>query len=188
MPSLNRIFLIKLHTFVACMLFPVILMFLISGALYTLGVHGTVKKQRFELVLPEGFKPSLAATQSLALKQLRAREIDIPNKKPWFKDDKKGMRMFWGGANISALLKIAKDKKTATLNITKPSWYQRFVRLHKAKGASWFKIYAVAMASGLIILLCSGFIMAWQIPKFRKLATISSLSGIILFMLLVLIS
>jgi hypothetical protein len=59
------------------------------------------------------------------------------------------------------------------------------VQLHKAKGGQLFKVYAAILAVSLFIILFSGFIMAWQVPKYRKLALIFSTAGISMFLLMI---
>jgi len=71
------------------------------------------------------------------------------------------------------------------LQVKETSWHRQFVQLHKAKGGEPFKVYAVVFAIALLLLLVSGYTMAWQMPKLRKLTLISTLLGITVFIAMV---
>ena len=73
----------------------------------------------------------------------------------------------------------------AKLEIKNTGWHRQFVQLHKAKGGTPFKVYAAAFATALLLLLISGFIMAWQMPKLRKLTLVSVSLGIAVFIVMV---
>jgi len=72
----------------------------------------------------------------------------------------------------------------AQLIIKNTNWHRHFVQLHKAKGGITFKVYATILAVGLLFLLMTGFIMAWQLPKLRKMTFISTILGLIFFMIM----
>jgi hypothetical protein len=59
------------------------------------------------------------------------------------------------------------------------------VQLHKAKGGQLFKVYAAFLAVSLFTILLSGFLMAWQVPKLRRLAAICAATGAALFLVMV---
>jgi hypothetical protein len=67
------------------------------------------------------------------------------------------------------------------LKIKNTGWHRHFVQLHKAKGGIAFKVYATILAVGLLFLLISGFIMAWQLPRLRKITLTSTILGLIFF-------
>jgi len=178
----------KFHTVLATFMFPVAMMFFITGTLYTLGVEGTFGQRNYEVRLPEHFQPGMANVKSLLVQQLHARHIDLPTGNARFREDKQQIRLVWGGAHISASLQYRPGSLRAKLNVYTADWYQRFARLHSAEGWSGFKGYAVAMASALMLLVLSGFIMAWQSRPQRKLAAISSICGLLFFILLYVVS
>jgi len=59
------------------------------------------------------------------------------------------------------------------------------VQLHKAKGGQLFKVYAAILAVSLFTILLSGFLMAWGVPKYRKMALTAALVGTGLFIAMV---
>ena len=73
----------------------------------------------------------------------------------------------------------------AKLTIKETTWYRNLVQLHKAKGGQIFKFYAAGLAIALFIILASGFLMAWQIPKYRRQALFCSAAGIFVFLLMI---
>jgi hypothetical protein len=66
----------------------------------------------------------------------------------------------------------------AQLTVKETSWYRNLVQLHKAKGGIVFKIYAAVFAIALGLILISGFIMAWQAPKLKRLTIGAFVAGI----------
>ena len=86
------------------------------------------------------------------------------------------------------LLEPTDNPLLATLSIKETTWYRNLVQLHKAKGGQLFKVYAAALAIGLFVILLSGFLMAWQVPKLRRLANLCAGLGIGLFLLVVVLS
>ena len=184
MALINRQQLIKLHTILATMIFPVALMFFITGALYSLHIEGDYKETSIPFKLPNNFQPRLISTKALMVTQLQNNHIALPTSEARFKQQGKNVRLSWGGADISAELNFKLGDNKATIKIYDADWYQRFARLHKADGGNSFKYYAVFMSIALLLLLISGFMMAWQVPKHKVLATRSTLVGILLFTVL----
>jgi len=184
MSVVNRQQLIKIHTILATLIFPVALLFLITGALYTLHIEGDYQETSIKVELPTNFQPSLVSTQALVVAQLQQHNISLPTSEPSFKQQGQNVRLRWGGADISADFKFSLHATTATIKIYDADWYQRFARLHKADGGESFKYYAIFMSISLLLLLISGFMMAWQVPKHKALAARSTLIGIVLFVIL----
>jgi len=184
MARINRQQLIKIHTILATIIFPVALLFIITGALYSLHIEGDFKESSIAIELPDNFQPSLLSTQTLVIRQLEAKNIALPTSEAQFKQQGNAVRLRWGGANISTDLKFNVGDKAASIKVYDADWYQRFARLHKADGGESFKYYAVFMAIALLLLLISGFIMAWQVPKYKTLAMRSTSVGVVLFLVL----
>jgi len=85
---------------------------------------------------------------------------------------------------MDVLLEPTPDEFLAKLIVKETSWYRSFVQLHKAKGGQLFKVYAAMLAVSLLIILLSGFIMAWQIPKYRNMALMFSTAGVAIFLMM----
>jgi hypothetical protein len=71
-------------------------------------------------------------------------------------------KLEWTGSNIDVVVEPTLQPLIAKLQIKNTSWHRQFVQLHKAKGGALFKVYATAFATALLLLLISGFTMAWQ--------------------------
>ncbi len=72
----------------------------------------------------------------------------------------------------------------AKLTVKEASWYRNLVQLHKAKGGNVFKVYAAFFAIVMGLLLLSGFMMAWQAPKLKRLTLGAFVAGIGSFLLI----
>jgi hypothetical protein len=94
----------------------------------------------------------------------------------------------WSGSSNDLTLEPTNDELVAKLTINKASWYRTFVQLHKAKGGVLFKVYAAVFSIAMGFLLISGFVMAWQSPKLKRLTLLSSFLGLSSFIALVLLS
>ena len=94
-------------------------------------------------------------------------------------------KLEWTGSDKDVVLEPTADSLSAKLTVKDTTWYRHLVQLHKAKGGQLFKVYAAVLAVSLAIILFSGFLMAWQVPKYRKLAAIFSTAGIGTFLLMV---
>ena len=82
------------------------------------------------------------------------------------------------------VLEPTADRLTAKLTVKDTTWYRHLVQLHKAKGGQLFKFYAATLAISLFVILLSGFVMAWQVPKYRRMAIVCSATGIGVFLLM----
>ncbi len=91
----------------------------------------------------------------------------------------------WTGSHRDVILEPTKNPLIVKLKIKETRWYRRFVQLHKAKGGILFKVYAAAFASALFLILITGFLVAWQSPKLRKLTLFSASLGVVAFFIIV---
>ena len=90
--------------------------------------------------------------------------------------------------SVRRRLEPTKNPFVAELKIKKTNWHRLFVQLHKAKGGVAFKVYAVVLAVCLGVLFITGFIMAWQMKKYRPLLISSTFAGILSFIVMVTLS
>ena len=188
MKQLNRIFLVKLHMALAAFILPVALMFFITGALYTWGEKGSYQIESYQLQLKQPMQSHKAWLKNLVTSELGKREIAPPSGTAKIKQVGNSFYFEWSGAQLDVSLEPTNNPFIATLQIKKTHWHRLFVQLHKAKGGKAFKVYAAFLAICLVILFLTGFIMAWQMKKYRPLLVTSTLAGAILFISMVLIS
>lgn len=185
---MKRATITKLHLLLAAFLFPVALMFLITGGLYTWGIKGSYVTDKVAVRLDAPLVKTEGELIALVTAQLKQRSIDLPSGEAKIKPGGTSWQFEWTGSARDVVLEPTANPRIATLKIKETTWYRNLVQLHKAKGGQLFKVYAAALAIGLFVILASGFVLAWQAPALRRMANISVASGAVLFVLVVLLS
>lgn len=185
---MNRMTLIKIHLLLAAFMFPVALMFLVTGSLYTWGFKGSYEPGVYELQLDAPLQADAAALAGLVERELAQRSLTVPSGGYKIKNAGTSFQFEWTGAARDVLLEPTAEPTVAQLTVKETSWYRNLVQLHKAKGGVFFKIYAAALAIALFAILASGFLMAWQVPKLRGLANGCAAAGLLVFALVVALS
>ncbi len=184
----SRANLINVHLFLATFIFPAVLMFLVTGGLYTWGIKGSYVTQDYPLTLTEPLSGDMSSLKSLVEKELQQLSLAAPTGSAKVKGSGSSLALEWTGSKRDISLAAGADPLSATLTVKETTWYRNLVQLHKAKGGQVFKVYAAFLAVGLFLILFTGFLMALQIPRYRRLTIISSLSGLVLFGLAVVAS
>ena len=185
MPLLNRATLTKIHMLLAAFIFPVAVMFLVTGSLYTWDIKGSYVSDVYMIELAKPLTGDQQALRSLVEQELAARSIDLPSGAAKVKQGGTSFKLEWTGAARDVVLEPTADGAVAKLTIKETTWYRNLVQLHKAKGGQLFKVYAAILAVSLFTILASGFLMAWQVPKYRRQALIFSALGVCMFLLMV---
>jgi len=181
----DRSTLMKIHALLAAFILPVAIMFFVTGALYTWGIKGDYDTTTHEVNLNTPIQGELSELVAIATKELKKHNIGAPTGKAKIKKIGDAFKLEWTGSKVDVILEPTSKPLIAELKIKKTGWHRQFVQLHKAKGGEPFKIYAVVLTTALLILLISGFIMAWQMPKLRKLTLATTSLGIIVFVAMV---
>ncbi len=178
---INRLILMKVHVLIAVFILPIAIMFFVTGAFYTWGIKGdyetTVQKLHLKIPLQEERSYLINVVET----ELNKQQVSLPTGKAKIKKIGQSFQLEWTGSSKDVVLEPTSDPLIAQLKIKNTGWHRHFVQLHKAKGGVAFKIYATILAVGLLFLLISGFIMAWQLPKLRKMTLISTMLGLIFF-------
>lgn len=177
----SRSNLMKAHLLLATFIFPAILMFLVTGGLYTWGIKGSYVDQEYTIALTEPMSADSGALKTLAQGELSKLSLSAPTGGAKVKQSGDSIALEWGGSKRDVVLESTADQLTATLTVKETTWYRNLVQLHKAKGGEVFKVYAAFLAVSLFLILFTGFIIGLQMPKYRRMATISSLLGIVVF-------
>ncbi|MCF6289208.1 MAG: PepSY domain-containing protein [Proteobacteria bacterium] len=188
MQSINRVTLMKVHALLAAFILPAAILFLLTGALYTWGIKGNYAVVVHELHLNQPMQDDLVELVTLAKTELIKQDKNPPSGQAKIKRIGSSFKLEWTGANMDIILEPTSQPLIAKLEIKQTSWHRQFVQLHKAKGGTPFKVYAAVFATILMLLLVTGFIMAWQMPKLRKLTLASTLLGIAAFIVVVIYS
>ncbi|KTE37939.1 MULTISPECIES: PepSY domain-containing protein [unclassified Sphingopyxis] len=173
--------LIRWHMLVAAFLFPAILLYLVTGALYTWGAKGDYVTTDHMVTLSAPLTEDKAAMQALVVRELAARDLAPPTGTASVKPAGDSFQIDWTGSNRDVTLEPGETAGTAKLIVKDTGWHRFFVQLHKAKGGTPFKIYAVVVALGLFFLVTSGLIVALKVPTMRRGAMIGSAVGLAAF-------
>ena len=185
---MTRLQLMKAHALLAAFILPVAVMFMTTGALYTWGIKGTYTNEVYEIQLSQVIQPDLGELTKLAESELTKLGLNKPSGMPKLKTISGHFLLEWTGSSKDLILEPTDSELIAKLTIKKTSWYRNLVQLHKAKGGAAFKVYAVIFSISLGLLLLSGFVMAWQTPKLKRITLMASLMGIGSFVVFVWLS
>lgn len=180
----NRLVLMKLHVLIAVFILPVAIMFFVTGAFYTWGIKGDYETTVQKLHLKTPLQEERSYLINVVETELNKQEVSLPTGKAKIKKIGQSFLLEWTGANKDVVLEPTLNPLIAQLKIKNTGWHRHFVQLHKAKGGVAFKVYATILAVGLLFLLMSGFIMAWQLPKLRKMTLVSTCFGLVFFIAL----
>ncbi len=183
--NITRPALMKIHTLLAVFLLPVATMFFVTGALYIWEVKGDQEKYNHKIDLNSSFSGQLTEYILITKNKLNSLNLPTPTGKPKFKKIGEHVIFEWPGTAIEVNIETNPKLHTAKMEIKKSSWYRHLVQLHKSKGGFLFKLYATLLSIALLVLLLTGFVMAWQTPKLQKLTIITTISGLIAFLFLV---
>jgi hypothetical protein len=185
---ISRLQLMKVHALLAAFIFPVALMFMVTGGLYTWGIKGSYSNTVYEIPIREALQPELATLKALAASELDKLELSYPSGEAKVKSIGSSFMLEWTGSSKDISLESSDNKLMAKLTVKETSWYRNLVQLHKAKGGVIFKVYAAVFAISIGLILFSGFMMAWQAPKLRRLTIGAVMAGIGSFLVMVWLS
>jgi len=181
MASIDRNTLVSIHLVIACFIFPAAIMFAVTGSLYAWGFKGSYLTESHTLSWDATPTPDKNALVGRVLQELQARDLPLPTGKPKLKSAGTSWYLEWTGSNLDVILQPSAEPDSAELKIKSTTFYRHFVQLHKAKGGQLFKAYAALFALILLALLASGFTMAWQMPRYRRVAVRSAAAGVVVF-------
>jgi len=185
---MNKLLVMKIHALLAALILPVALLFMVTGALYTWGVKGSYSSEVYEIALEKPLTPDRGPLLALAESELKKIGANPPEGQAALKIYGTNFVLEWTGSSKDLLLEPTAQERVATLTVKKTSLYRNLVQLHKAKGGIAFKIYAAFFAFALLGLLVSGYLMAWTLPKIKRLTLVATLIGLASFVLMVLLS
>lgn len=185
---MNRMLLMKAHSLLAAFMLPAAVMFTVTGALYTWGAKGQYSSEVHEIQLSAPLQPELPNLKELAQIELQKLSENYPEGQPKLKTYGEHFLLEWTGSSKDVILEPTEDPLIAKFTVKDTSWYRTLVQLHKAKGGSAFKVYAVLFALAILALLASGFIMAFKTPQLRRLSLLTLLLGVFSFILVVYLS
>lgn len=172
----------------AAFLFPAILLFLATGAFYSWGIKGDYVSDEYRVALTAPLTKDKDALQGVAAAELARLQIAPPTGQASVKSIGDSYQLEWTGTRRDVLLDPTEDATVAKLTVKNTGWHRWLVQMHKAKGGTAFKIYAVVVALGLFFLVVSGLLMAWRVRAMKRPAVLASLAGLGVFVGIALIS
>jgi len=165
---LKRSTLIQLHMLLAAIILPVILIYFISGTLYSFHIKGDIEKHVVTIKLKKAFQPDLDWLTQVVREELVKGDFPIPNGEPRMKKKKSTYVFRWG--DLKHAVKVESTKKTKQLKMTvrERSWLAQMMRIHRAGAGDAFKILPIILAFCMLLVLLSGVYMALVTQKYRR--------------------
>ena len=186
---MSRLFLTKLHLLLAAFMFPVIVMFLATGALYTWGETGKTEDVKAEVALQQPLTADAEdAMRVIAVAQLEAAGLDEPSGGARVRKVGTSFAYEWSGSQRDVVVEPTADPLVAKVTIKEASAHRVLVQLHKAKGGTAFKVYATLLAISLFLLVVTGLILGLQVKLYRRLTVVGSALGAAAFAGLIAVS
>lgn len=173
--------LLNIHLLLAAFLFPIALMFAFTGGLYTLEIKGSYQQTEKAVALETPLKPDLAALTALVTRTLTALGEPLPSGSASVKKAGTSFELEWTGVERDIVLRPTADPAQAQLVIKDTSAWRHLVQLHKAKGSNVAKAISVTWALGLVVILGSGMLMAWNSAPWRRKALQAGMAGLVTF-------
>lgn len=185
---MNRNFLIKTHVFLAGFFFTTMLLLIVTGGLMNLGVDGDYDKTSYSLEVKQPLPTRINNLKNIVIKELNSRNISLPKGKADLEIEDDSLVFEWEGSHHNIILENDIQTQKTALIIEQASLFSYLENLHTSEGGPVFKILAIFCSFGLIILLVTGVLMAWHIPKYRELTIKSMVFGSVIFMLAIILS
>lgn len=174
---MSRTFLTKLHLIVAAFMFPAILMFLVTGVLYTWGNKGEWVEETVPVQLDAPLAADEGALKAIALAELDKRGLPAPSGSASVSVAGEPVSLQWTGARSEASVTATDDPLVAEVTVKEATIHRNLVQLHKAKGSDVFKVYASFLAFVLFLLVASGLVLGLQVKALRRITVLSSVAG-----------
>jgi len=184
---IKRYRIMQAHMLLAGFLLPIAILYFISGALYTLDIKGHIAKQQITLQLAQPFTPDLDRLTQITRQALLARKLPLPGDEPTLRKRHGTYELRWADLAHVVTLIPGRDTQTALLTVRERSLLTQIMRIHRAEAGTTFKVLAICLAAGLVIIFSTGAFMARTMPKLRRPILFAILSGSATFLVLMLV-
>ncbi len=184
MKKLNRLTLIKIHLLLAALSLATVLMFFITGILYTIDYEAENESFEHRVTEKQALKKDLDLLTGIVKRELAKLDIDVPMGEPEIERDKKrrSFKLYWSDRNMKVTLRPSTvNPAVAVIKIKQYSWYYRLMRLHKGSGGNIFILFTLISTIFVILVLISGVIIGLTSPALRRLTGISLALGLSFF-------
>jgi len=183
----SRFKIMQLHMLLSSFIFPAVLLYVISGALYTLDIKGSVDKQTFTVALEKPFEPNLEQLTGVIEEALVDKALVLPDGDSTLKKSKDGYKFSWGDLRYSVTGVIKNDTSLVQFTYRERTILTQIMRIHRAEAGTAFKFVSILAVLGLLLVFISGFYMAYTMSKFRNSSLIATGLGVLILFVLVLV-
>lgn len=184
---ISRFKIVQLHMLLSSFVFPAVLLYIVSGALYTLDVKGSVAKQMFTVALEKPFEPDLELLTRVIEKTLLDKALVSPDGDSYLKKSKDGYKFHWGDLRYSVTAVVKKDTSLVEFTYRERSVLTQVMRIHRAEAGTAFKFVSIMTVIGLLLVFMSGLYMAYTMPKFRNASLIATGLGVLIFFIVLVV-
>ncbi len=152
----------------AAMVLPLLLMYCISGILYTFDIKGHIQKKKFDIVLEQPISLALDTFASVTKQYLLAHQLPIPDGDMTLKKRKSSYLFRWGSLKYTVSVKTTKNPNILNMTVRERSLLTQVMRIHRADAGTMLKMIPSILVAGVLLVLLSGMYMALTIPKYRR--------------------
>lgn len=152
----------------AALVLPILLMYFISGILYTFDVKGHIKKQKIDIILVQPVRLHLDDLAAITEKSLIEHHLPIPDGDMSLKKKKSSYLFRWGDLKYVVSVKTTKNPNILKMTVRERNFLTQVMRIHRADAGLAFKVIPLILLTGMLFVLLSGIYMALTIPKFRN--------------------
>ncbi len=155
----------RMHNYVSAFFMPLAVIFILTGALYLLGVHDTIKEQRVDFQFDRSLLQDPAALTVAVKGALEEKGLRMPAGPATAM--KEGYA--WGnrsGPNVQ----LTPDRKSGKylLTVNTPGLYDKLFATHKGKAGTLFTIFALLLSAALLLTYFSGIFLALKNARTRR--------------------
>ncbi len=182
---ISRFKIVQLHMLLSSFVLPAVLLYILSGVLYTLGVKGSVAKQTFTVALERPFTPDLEFLTGVVAKTLAEKSLVFPDGDPSLKKSKSGYKFLLSSLRYSVTVVGKKGEPSVEFTYRERSVLTQVMRIHRGEAGTMFKVVSIMAVAGLLLVFASGLYMAYTMPKFRRPSLIATGLGLLLLLVMV---
>ncbi|MDQ7004343.1 MAG: hypothetical protein Q9N67_05280 [Ghiorsea sp.] len=183
---MDRRILVKLHLIMAAVALPLLLMFAITGGLYTLEYKPNLEKKEYRVTMNTPLNGDVEQMKNIVRQVLSEHDLNEPMGKVKVKRSGRHYKMKWSGKNHSVSLRASsRDNRVAVIEVKIPSSYHRLMSLHKGKGGDLFDAFAIAMSIFVVFILLTGVWIGLKTATYKALTVKALGVGSLLFLAMV---
>jgi hypothetical protein len=164
---MKRKTILHLHISLAGLCIPFLLVYLITGILYTFGIKGDFVTKKEALHFSQTIEPKADVIESEFTKILQERNEKIPTGEITIRKAGTSWQAIWNGSDCEHILEPLAEAEKYQLTLKHVGWHRYLVQLHKAKGGMVFKVFSGLMGLFLISLLALGVSLSMSSKAMR---------------------